>query len=178
MLLGCALFHYLLKPAAILCKVLQQDDVCVVEAIEAILKTSKAIEKLASTSFDNLPTVKVVSSRIVHNADCSQPYQTWGRCNLPKESQKRTHNFCFGLSKWSCESLEYRSTHSCLDAPQGWDKADASFAYGALDSLSTRFMVPLEKAKVNCSLLREEWYDMVDYAKRYLSFVQVEYQVL
>ena len=42
--------------------------------------------------------------------------------------------------------------------PQRWDKAeDASFGYEALDSLSTRFKVPLEKAKVNCSLLREEW---------------------
>ena len=78
---GCALFHDLLKPAAILCKVLQQDDVCVVEAIEAILNTSKAIEKLASTSFENLPTVKMVSSRMVHNADGSTTYQ---EANLTK----------------------------------------------------------------------------------------------
>ena len=55
-------FHDLLKPSAILCKVLQEDDVC---AIEAILKTSKAIEKLVSTSFDDLPTVKMVNSRMV-----------------------------------------------------------------------------------------------------------------
>ena len=39
MLLGCALFHDVLKPGAILCKVLQQDEVCVVGAIESILKT-------------------------------------------------------------------------------------------------------------------------------------------
>ena len=31
---------------------------------------------------------------------------------------------------------------------------------------------------MNCSLLREEWSEMVDYAKRYLNLVQVEYQVL
>ena len=49
MLLGCALYHDLLKHPAILCKVLQQDEVCAVEAIEAILKTRKAILKLAST---------------------------------------------------------------------------------------------------------------------------------
>ena len=36
----------------------------------------------------------------------------------------------------------------------------------------------MEKAKVNCSLLREEWSEMVDYTKRYLNLVQVEYQVL
>ena len=73
-LLGCAIFHNLLEPAAILCKVLQQDDVCVVDAIEAILKTSKAFEKLASTSLDDLPTMKMVSSRMVHNADSSTTY--------------------------------------------------------------------------------------------------------
>lgn len=67
MLLGCALLHDLLKPAAILCKVLQQDDVCVAEAIQTILKTGKA-------TFDDLPTVKMVSSRMVHNADGSTTY--------------------------------------------------------------------------------------------------------
>jgi hypothetical protein len=44
MLLGCALFHDLLKPAAILRKVLQNDEVCVLSAIEAVLKTSKNLE--------------------------------------------------------------------------------------------------------------------------------------
>ena len=36
MLLGCALFHDVLKPCAILCKVLQEDEVCVVGAIESL----------------------------------------------------------------------------------------------------------------------------------------------
>ena len=64
-------------------------------------------------------------------------------------------------------------------APKGWEKTeDASFGYEALDSLSTRFKVPLEKAEVDCSLLQEEWDDMVDYARRYLNLVQEEYQVV
>ena len=41
---------------------------------------------------------------------------------------------------------------------------DASFGYEALDSLSTRFKVHLEKAEVDCSVLQGEWDDMVDYA--------------
>ena len=100
--LGCAFFYDLLEPAAILCKVLQEDEVCVVEAIEAILKTSKAIEKLASTSFDDLPTVKMVNSRIVHSANDSTTYQEVnltkneeGVCILPEESQKRVHDSLF-----------------------------------------------------------------------------------
>ena len=51
----------------------------------------------------------------------------------------------------------------------------ASFGYEALDSLSTRFKVPLE---VDCSLLQKEWDDMVDYARQYLNPVQEEYQVV
>ena len=47
-----------------------------------------------------------------------------------------------------------------------------------MDSLSTRFKVPLEKAEVDYSLLQEEWDDMVGYARRYLNLVQEEYQVV
>lgn len=46
MVLGCALFHDILKPAAIMCKASQYDDICVVSAIESTLKTSKAMESL------------------------------------------------------------------------------------------------------------------------------------
>lgn len=42
MLLGCAVFHdIILKPTAILCKLLQSDEICTVSAIEIILKTLK-----------------------------------------------------------------------------------------------------------------------------------------
>ena len=39
---------------------------CIVTAIEAILKTSKSMEKVKATPFENLTTVKVVLSRIKH----------------------------------------------------------------------------------------------------------------
>ena len=44
-LLGSALFHDILRPAAILCKALQSDELSVVNCIEAILRTSVNIEK-------------------------------------------------------------------------------------------------------------------------------------
>ena len=37
--LGCAIFHDILKPAATLCKVLKNDELCIVSAIEAISNT-------------------------------------------------------------------------------------------------------------------------------------------
>lgn len=42
-LLGCAFFHNLLKPASTLCKVLQEAELCVVQAIESVTKTKKAL---------------------------------------------------------------------------------------------------------------------------------------
>ena len=36
----------------------------------------------------------------------------------------------------------------------------------------TTYRVPLEKAGVDCSLMPEEWEDIIDYAKRYLNLVQ------
>ena len=61
-------------------------------------------------------------------------------------------------------------THSLtVLATYGWEKdGDGSFAHTALESLSTRFRVPLEKAGVDCSLIKEEWEDIIDYAKTLL----------
>ena len=50
MLHGSAYFCDLLKPSSTLCKILQEDDVCVVRAIEAIIKTSKSGDKLKATT--------------------------------------------------------------------------------------------------------------------------------
>ena len=41
LLLGCALFLDILKPATVLCKVLQDDELCGVAAIESIWKTQQ-----------------------------------------------------------------------------------------------------------------------------------------
>ena len=60
MLPGSAYFCDLLKPSPTLCKILQEDGVCVVRAIEAIIKTSNSGEKLKATSFEELSIVKVL----------------------------------------------------------------------------------------------------------------------
>ena len=64
-------------------------------------------------------------------------------------------------------------------ATHGWEKsANTAFGYEALDCISTRFLVPLENASVNCARLNEEWNDIVEYAKRYLNLVQDDYKVI
>jgi len=64
-------------------------------------------------------------------------------------------------------------------ATQGWQKSeDASFANTALQSLSARFEVPLQKAQVDITLLEEEWEDVVENAKHYLNLVQEDNQMI
>ena len=62
--LGCAIFHDILKPAEMLCKVLQNDELCIVSTTEALLRTTAAIEKLKSTNMEEFPSVKKVITRL------------------------------------------------------------------------------------------------------------------
>ena len=79
-LLGCAFFHDLLKPASVLCQVLQEEDLCVVWAIESIVKTKKAFDKITTTSFEDLPTVKKVIQRVKRPQDRTVMYISKQNC--------------------------------------------------------------------------------------------------
>ena len=61
-------------------------------------------------------------------------------------------------------------------ATQGWEKSDNTDA--ALDKLTTHFKAPLEKAGVDIFVIKDEWEDMTDYAKRYLDLVQDDYRTI
>lgn len=58
-------------------------------------------------------------------------------------------------------------------ATHRWQRSeDTSFRHEALESVCTRFPVPLENTKVDCSFVKEEWDDVGDYANWYLKLVQ------
>ena len=185
-LLGCAYFHDLLKPASILCKTLQADEVYVVTAVEAILKTTKNLEKVKATSFEELVTVKKVLSRISHEGSSSS-YQG---ADLIRFTEAVTffkanhHHFCDLVQGCLRDRLATQKTdlltHTLtILATQGWEKATAaSFAHIAIEAVSSRYQVPLEQAKVDLSLLKEEWDDMLDYSKRYLDLVTQEIHIV
>lgn len=55
---GCALFHDILKPAAIMCKGLLDDKSCIVGVIEAaVFKTAQEIAAIQDVAFEDLPIV-------------------------------------------------------------------------------------------------------------------------
>lgn len=68
-ILGCALFYDLLRPYATLCKILQEEQVCVIRTIEALMKTKKSLDKIKDTSFEELSTVKKVLTRVKKDDD-------------------------------------------------------------------------------------------------------------
>ena len=183
MVLGSALFYDILNPAGALCKALQQDEICVVGAIECMLKTSKAMESLLSTPFDDLPTVKKVLGQL----RLDEGEHTYQGVTLTKFEQGVRFLWA-NKNKLvdkvvACLKDRVKSQHStllshilALLATQGWEKPEnADLADVALDSLTSCFEVPLERAGVDTSVIKEEWGDMNDYAKRYLNLAQESY---
>ena len=172
-LLGCALFCDILKPPSILCKALQEDEICVVRAVESILKTKNSLDKLKTIPFEELPTVKLVMGRIKHE-DGAISYQG---IDLKKHDQSITY-LKMHMQEWienldTCLKKRIKSnevdllTHAVtLLATNGWGRsASTSFGYEALEAVCERFRVPLESANMDCSLVQEEWDDMVDMGK-------------
>lgn len=58
------MFHDILKPVATLCEALQREHVCLVGAIESILKSANALEKLEAKQVTEFPSVQKVMLRV------------------------------------------------------------------------------------------------------------------
>ena len=180
MILGCALFLDLLKPAATLCKALQNDELSVPSAIEAILHTTKSLENLKDKNFDDYPTVKRVCTSI-QSSDDQCTYQGTKLDNYEGAlTYLRSHCSEWNESIMTCLKQRVKAQHTDLLtnsltilATQGWEKTEGvEFSRETLDSIVTQFSTPLAKAGIDTNALQEEWEDMVDYAKRYLNIVQ------
>ena len=190
MLLGSAYFCDLLKPSSILCKILQEEDVCVVRAIESVIKTSNSVDKLRTTTFEDLPTLKKVIGRMSDGDDPgSKVYQGVQLTNYEGSLTflKGKHQASEYITliqnclrdRVKIQSIEFLTHVITILATHGWEKcANASFGYEAIEYVSTRYLIPLENASVNCALLNEEWDDIVEYAKRYLNLVQDDYRII
>ena len=179
-LLGCCFFHDLLKPCTILSKVLQDDELSVTDVIEAPLKTKKNIEKLRTTKFEDLPTVRKIMARIQDTNDGT----TYQGVQLTRYKEAvayfRCHMDKLIVCVLDCFKDRIKDQHSdlltdvlTLLATHGWIRSEeANFISDTIDSLASRFTVPLERAGIDVSALEDECIDMVDYAKRYLNITQ------
>ena len=186
MMLGCAYFHDVLKPMSVLCKALQSDEICVVRALEAILKTTRAIERVKEAHFQDLPSIRRVTLQIKHEGEACT-YQGAGLLSYAEGVQffENHHQEYIDLVQ-SClkqhmtEQVNELLKHALnVLATQGWGRDDnASFGYLALHYLSQRFQCPLQQAGINTVTLESEWDEMVDYAKHYLNISTEENSVI
>ena len=182
MILGCALFYDVLSPAATLCKALHNDELCIVSAVEAILRCTKAIEKVNTTTFENLPMVSKVLGRMKH--DTSHTYQDveLSRYNeavtfLQKNKSVYTDSVVESLKQRVQDHLTTLLSDVLLVlATQGWEKSNyAELSVQAVERLTVTFIQPLQKAGAATEVFREEWIDMIEYAKLYLNLVEDAY---
>lgn len=183
---GCALFYDILKPAATLCKALQDDEICIVTAIEGVLKTNKAIEHLKSITFEDLPTVKKVLDRIQQSKEETTYQGATLTCYKEGVSFLKSHKNEYVERVVTCLKERVKSQHCdilthtiVLLATQGWEKPErVGLMEAALKCLISHFKVPLERSGADISLVREEWDDMTDYAKQYFSLVREDYRTI
>ena len=189
-MLGCAIFHDILKPAATLCKVLQSDEICAVSAIEAILKTTKSMEKLKDIEIEDFPTLKKVLSR-VKDEDGHKSYQGFELTHYQQgwsfimehatEYLQSVLDCLHERLKWKKHPEDVLLLNHILKilATHGWEKTEsAAFGYESVQHLSTRFAIPLQEAGVNSSQLQDEWEDIVFFAKQYINLVQNSYKIV
>ena len=157
-------FHDLLRPCTTLSKVLQDQDLSVEDAIEPVMKTTRNVEQLQSTSLDEFPMVKKVMSQVRSTSD-GMTYQGTRILHYDEGFAFLTakKDEFFGLVS-ACLKNCVKSHHSellkdilTLLATQGWEKSTTDFADAALRHLSDRFAIPLDKAGVDLSMLQEEW---------------------
>ena len=182
MLLGCAYFYDLLRPLSVLCKALQADEVCVVRAMESLLKTGAAIERVRETAVEDLPTLKKVCSRVkqegstyTHQGADLTGY-TEAIAFLAAHHQEHADTILACLkNRMVTEECELLTHALSILATQGWGRGDnASFGYAALQYIAARFQAPLESANIDTSKLQGEWDEVVDYATKYLNIATEE----
>ena len=147
-LIGCAFFHDLLKPIAMPCKVLQEDELCVVRAIECVLKVKLSMDKIKAASFEQLLTVKKVLERAQQDDDSTSVTYQSAEINRYELAIDYIKSNCI---QWveaieACLLKRLKSQASELEllthaitilSTHGWERCDdSSFGYTALNSIS------------------------------------------
>ena len=185
-LFGCALFHDMLKPYGVLCQRLQSDELCVVRAIDSVMKAKTTIDKLKTKPFNELPSVAKVLDRVKNEEDGHfyQGIQLKDYNSGLVFLQSHCSEWVVALEECLRKRLQYQDTdlltHAVtILATYGWQRSESPcFAYEALDAICRRFEAPLRNASVDLSQIRDEWDDMLSYAKKYLNLVQEDYKVI
>ena len=183
-LLGCALFVDLLKPCECFSKCMQNEEIDILGAITALLKTKREIEKLGSNPLDQWPTYAKVCANC-EEEDGSVIYQ----CQILKNfSEAQTfysskyQEYSTAVNDHITSRLSWYDMQLMRDiivmlSSHGWEKLvlegnDLS----TIERLTERFNTPLQHAKANINDIKPEFAAMIEYATEFVAISSLHYQ--
>ena len=185
-ILGCAIFIDLLTPCVVLSKAMQSDQLDMLAALTALLRSVKEVEKLESTPLHQWPTYAATIKK------CSQDggntvYQAQEFKHFDTAKDYFENHYTEYCSKIT-DSIKLRLSWSDLQclrdimfvlASQGWQKAlDENDTLEAVDRLVERFTLPLQAAGVQLEEIHAEFYAVLQYACQYISLSILDYQAV
>ena len=184
-LVGCAMYVEVLKPASILSLTLQDDSADIVTGMENTLKSMNALKCLQRQEPQEWPTVKLMKGRI----DEHQQYQ-----GVTLENFDDTFEQCKGQVLADVERLQNKvkerlawSDTDLLRAilvfleTQNWlckcdNIDDISEIKAAVEQVITHFRIPLEAKGVSVEVIQDEIEEAVQYARKYLAIDTKSYK--
>ena len=188
MIIGCALYTDVLKPASLLSLTLQDDNVDVAQGIKSILKSHTSLKKLTTQDVMEWPVTKLVLSKLSDEDGSNvKVYQGFELKNFSDviiracsdqalADLKSLDDHMRSRLEWSDVEL-LRSILFFLDT-QSWQLQEAesdensddrlSEIKGALVKITDIFQAPLEARGINITASLDEVEDIVEYARAYL----------
>jgi len=184
-LLGCGIFFEILKPVGILIKVLQNEEICMYESIESMMKTKKNLEKLKATPYRELPAVKKIFNRIREDeredSTTCNSYQGFEIVNVSSSIEYFERHFAswidavtFNLRmQMKAQDIDLLCDLVTILATHGWERQESTeFGHSALETITSKFEISLAKVSgFEADKVTEEWDNMVEYARQYLNLI-------
>ena len=201
-LLGCAAFVDLLTPCSYFSKTLQGDNVDILGALTALLRTIKETNQLRLMSVDQWPTYSATMLKIME--EDSQP--TYQLQALSKVEEAKAHfqsqyeEYCLKVTTCILDRLAWSDLPLIRDiifmlGTQGWQKiiddgttavddrvsgdeiqATPRYALNAIDRIAEHFKVPLEDAGVDLISIKAEYEGILSYSASFISLSTMDYQ--
>jgi hypothetical protein len=198
-LIGSAMYYDILKPVSILSLSLQEASLDIVQGLQCVLTSSKALKALAKDSPVFLSTVKFVQDRIVMEGNGVSTLQK----ATPKSYNQSTIDQCAKSASEGVDSLNSsmrsrlewtdtkllrcillildtqcwsRNTVSILSSDNESDEDDIGEIKEATEHVFSVFAMPLEAKGASALVVLEEIEEAVKYARKYLDIGVTEYR--
>ena len=152
-------------------------------ALNALLKTLKETDKLASKPLEQWPTYAATLAKCTDE----EGHKVYQCQKLKKYSEALTYysskfeGYCSGVSNQIKSRLSWSDLQLMRDiifmlSLHGWDKLlEEDDDLTAIDRLVERFSTPLQGAEVNTGVIKEEFAGMIEYAVQYIAIASLEY---